>query len=43
MSDVNKKITSNLKRLREERGLKQNFVAKQLGITPNYYSQYEIL
>lgn len=41
MSDVNKKITSNLKRLREERGLKQNFVAKQLGITPNYYSQIE--
>lgn len=37
----NKKITTNLKRMREERGLKQNFVAKQLGITQNYYSQIE--
>ena len=37
----NKKITSNLKQMREERGLKQNFVAKKLGITQNYYSQIE--
>lgn len=37
----NKRITSNLKRLREERGLKQNFVAGKLGITQNYYSQIE--
>ncbi|GAB3801418.1 helix-turn-helix transcriptional regulator [Virgibacillus kimchii] len=36
-----KKITNNLKRLREERGIKQNFVAKKLGITQNYYSQIE--
>lgn len=36
-----KKISSNLKRLREERGLKQKFIAKQLGITANYYSQIE--
>lgn len=36
-----KKITNNLKALREERGLKQKFVAKQLNISPNYYSQIE--
>lgn len=36
-----KRITSNLKALREERGLKQKFVAEQLGITQNYYSQIE--
>lgn len=41
MSAINKIITTNLKRLREERGIKQNFIAKQLGITPNYYSQIE--
>jgi len=40
MSDT-KKITNNLKQLRDERGLKQNFIAKQLGITQNYYSQIE--
>lgn len=38
---VNKKITSNLKVLREERGVKQKFVAEQLGISQNYYSQIE--
>jgi transcriptional regulator with XRE-family HTH domain len=37
----NKKISNNLKTLREERGLKQNFVASRLGITQNYYSQIE--
>jgi len=37
----NKKITSNLKMLREERGLKQKYIAEQLGITQNYYSQIE--
>lgn len=34
-------INSNLKQLREERGIKQKFVAEQLGITANYYSQIE--
>ncbi|WP_405103150.1 helix-turn-helix domain-containing protein [Oceanobacillus sp. FSL H7-0719] len=37
----NKKITNNLKSLREERGLKQKFIAEKLGITANYYSQIE--
>lgn len=37
----NKRIANNLKVLREERGLKQQFVAKKLGITQNYYSQIE--
>lgn len=37
----NKKITNNLKTLREERGIKQKFVAEQLGISANYYSQIE--
>lgn len=36
-----KVISSNLKQLREDRGLKQNFIADQLGITQNYYSQIE--
>lgn len=40
MSDT-KNITSNLKSLREERGIKQKFIAKQLGISANYYSQIE--
>lgn len=39
--NTNKIITTNLKKMREERGLKQNFVAEQLGITQNYYSQIE--
>lgn len=34
-------ITSNIKRLREDRGIKQKFIAEQLGISPNYYSQIE--
>lgn len=34
-------ITSNLKALREERGIKQKFIAEQLGISANYYSQIE--
>lgn len=37
----NKKITNNLKSLREERGIKQKFIAEQLGISANYYSQIE--
>lgn len=40
MTDT-KKITNNLKALREERGIKQKFVAEKLGISPNYYSQIE--
>ncbi|GGP17192.1 helix-turn-helix domain-containing protein [Oceanobacillus neutriphilus] len=36
-----KNISSNLKQLREQRGLKQKFVAEKLGISPNYYSQIE--
>lgn len=34
-------ITRNLKKMREKRGLKQKFIAEQLGISPNYYSQIE--
>lgn len=41
MTDTNKKITNNIRSLREERGLKQKFVAQQLGISANYYSQIE--
>lgn len=37
----NKRITNNLKSLREERGIKQKFIAEQLGISANYYSQIE--
>lgn len=37
----NKRIANNLRALREERGLKQGFIAKKLGITQNYYSQIE--
>jgi transcriptional regulator with XRE-family HTH domain len=37
----NKKIANNIRFLREERGLKQKFVAQQLGISANYYSQIE--
>lgn len=36
-----KRITNNLKVLREERGLKQKFIAEHLGISANYYSQIE--
>lgn len=36
-----KNISSNLKKLREQRGLKQKFVAERIGISPNYYSQIE--
>src|SRR5699024_12559773 len=36
-----KMISNNLRKLREERGIKQKFIAKQLGITANYYSQIE--
>lgn len=34
-------ISNNLKKFREERGLKQKFVAEQLNISANYYSQIE--
>lgn len=37
----NKVISGNLKELREARGLKQKFIAEQLGISANYYSQIE--
>jgi len=36
-----KNISNNLKQLREQRGLKQKFIAEKLGISPNYYSQIE--
>jgi transcriptional regulator with XRE-family HTH domain len=36
-----KRISSNLKALREERGLKQKFVAERIGVKPNHYSQIE--
>jgi len=37
----NQRISNNLKALREERGLKQKFVADKLGLTQSYYSQIE--
>ncbi|GIO25299.1 helix-turn-helix transcriptional regulator [Oceanobacillus sp. J11TS1] len=37
----NSQINNNLKRFRDSRGLKSKFVAKKLGISPNYYSQIE--
>lgn len=37
----NKNITNNLKVLRESKGIKQKFIAQQLGISANYYSQIE--
>lgn len=37
----NKQISNNLKQLREDRGIKQKFIAEQLGISANYYSQIE--
>src|SRR5690625_6109341 len=39
--DKHKVISSNLKQLREDRGIKQKFIAEQLGISANYYSQIE--
>src|SRR5690625_2609079 len=39
--DKNKLISNNLKQLREDRGIKQKFIAEQLGISANYYSQIE--
>lgn len=39
--DQKKKISNNLKALREERGVKQKFIAEQLGISANWYSQIE--
>lgn len=39
--DVYKVISANLKAFRENRGLKQKYIAEQLGISPNYYSQIE--
>lgn len=37
----NKRITNNMRSLRDSRGLKQKYVASKLGITQNYYSQIE--
>lgn len=37
-----KNITpNNLKRLREERGIQQKFVAEYIGVSANYYCQIE--
>src|SRR5690625_5075088 len=41
MMTRNKIISNNLKQLREARGIKQKFIAEQLGISANYYSQIE--
>jgi len=35
------KVSNNLKQLREDSGIKQKHIAKQLGISANYYSQIE--
>lgn len=37
----NKLISNNLKKLREDRGLKQKHIAEVLGLSANYYSQIE--
>lgn len=36
-----KLLSRNLKDLRESKGIKQKFIAEQLGISANYYSQIE--
>ena len=36
-----KAIGSRMKKLREHRGVKQNFMAKKLGISPNYLCELE--
>lgn len=38
---ASKIVSHNLKRLREERGLQQKFVADYIGISANYYCQIE--
>ena len=38
---TNKIAANNLKRLREERGIQQKFVAEYIGVSPNYYCQIE--
>lgn len=38
---VSKIVPNNLKRLREERGIQQKFVAEYIGISANYYCQIE--
>ena len=37
----NIRINKNLKQLREDKGVMQKMIAKQLGISANYYSQIE--
>jgi len=37
----NIEINKNLKQIREDKGVMQKAVAKQLGISANYYSQIE--
>lgn len=34
-------LKHNLKQLREDKDIKQKVIARQLGISPNYYSQIE--
>lgn len=34
-------IPNNLKKIREERGIQQKFVAEYLGLSANYYCQIE--
>ncbi len=36
-----KRITTNMRDLREERGFKQKFIANKLGLSISYYSQIE--
>ncbi|MFF5993428.1 helix-turn-helix transcriptional regulator [Lysinibacillus sp. KU-BSD001] len=38
---VNKIVPTNLKQLREERGIQQKFVAEYIGVSANYYCQIE--
>lgn len=38
---VGKIVPNNLKRLREERGIQQKFIAETIGISANYYCQIE--
>ncbi|MET4562226.1 transcriptional regulator with XRE-family HTH domain [Lysinibacillus parviboronicapiens] len=38
---VKKIAPNNLKKLREERGIQQKFVAEYIGVSANYYCQIE--
>lgn len=39
--DYDKKVSTTIRALREARGVKQSFVAYELGMSESYYSKYE--